>query len=568
MVDSVAAARERFLEAGDAPRLPVRTGVVESWRRSRLSGVPYDDRDFDPPYFGDLDGDSRLVRAAKPVLDRLAETLTGTPMSLLLTDERGRVLIRRSEDGSLLRKLDRVRLAPNFGYAEDHVGTNGIGTALAARRVFYVCGDEHFAGPLHRMGCAGAPIFDRLSGRMVGAFDLTCRSDDADPLMPALAASAASDIEQRLLDLGAERERAMLAEFLAARGHGRAVLTIGEDLIMESGEAAGLLGPTDYTIIRDNVAALPGRELVSRVLLSRGQPAMLRLRPVGTHGAVVEITMAEPSRPSRPPVRPRELNLAGGSALLTRACTELRAHCLARTWTLVEGEPGVGKRALAEAVHRRFGSGGSFAVIEPGHADRLTGLGPADCAVLRHPERFDRATLAAVLEWMAAEPPDRPWLVATTSAPGELSQELLARLPVTLTVPPLRHRIDDVREIAPALLCRFAHGRSVTCGAAAMRLLLRSAWPGNVAELANALRHALTRRRSGQIQPADLPAWCHTTSRRVLTPLETMERDAIIRALLETGGDKAAAAQVLGISRATIYRRISAYGIVVETVST
>jgi transcriptional regulator of acetoin/glycerol metabolism len=69
------------------------------------------------------------------------------------------------------------------------------------------------------------------------------------------------------------------------------------------------------------------------------------------------------------------------------------------------------------------------------------------------------------------------------------------------------------------------------------------------------------RRRSGVIQPGDLPPECRTLSRRVLTPLESMERDAIVRSLQDAATDKKRAAESLGLSRATIYRKIREYGI-------
>jgi transcriptional regulator of acetoin/glycerol metabolism len=97
-----------------------------------------------------------------------------------------------------------------------------------------------------------------------------------------------------------------------------------------------------------------------------------------------------------------------------------------------------------------------------------------------------------------------------------------------------------------------------------MHTLLRCAWPGNVAELEQALRSALARRHTGHITVADLPESCHATSRRVLSQWESIERDAIIRALREANGDKIEAAISLGISRATIYRKIRAFGIVIE----
>jgi transcriptional regulator of acetoin/glycerol metabolism len=64
------------------------------------------------------------------------------------------------------------------------------------------------------------------------------------------------------------------------------------------------------------------------------------------------------------------------------------------------------------------------------------------------------------------------------------------------------------------------------------------------------------------IRPDDLPPESRTVSRRRLNPLESMERDAIVRSLLDARGNKVKAARALGMSRATIYRKIHEYGIV------
>lgn len=591
MVDSrgdtarrVARARERFLASGDAPQIPLRAGIVESWRRSLYFGI--DCERLESPYSRDLDTGGRLMHAARPVLDRLEETLAEAAMGVLLTDAQGRVLDRRVEDHRLTRQLDEILLAPGFSYAEEHVGTNGIGTAIETRGVSCVFGSEHFLEPLQRVACAGAPIRDRLTGRLAGLLDITAWHVDAGPLMAAVVQDAAREIAQRMAELGSAGERAMLDEFLAVRARGsQAIVSVGENLTMANRMAADLLDQADYAIIQDKAAemARTGRETVGRVTLSRGEPADLRCRTVRTHagtaGAVLEITMVE-DRPSFQALnRPSELELAGGSVAFSRVCTELEARCRARTWTVVEGEPGVGKLALVAAVHRRCTPEGAFSVIGPEDIDEdpaaclnraaAAARLPRSTVVLRHPERYTAAARAAIAAWMDSWPgttsasADRPWVVATLPVGTELADELPGRLPVTLTVPALRHRIEDVRELVPALLRASTAGRAVSCGPAAMRVLLRSAWPGNVAELADVLRQVLTRRRAGEIEPADLPASCHSRSRRVLTPWETSERDAIVKALLETGGDRVAAADLLGISRATIYRKINLYGVAV-----
>ena len=570
--ESVVRARERFLESGVVPSVPLRTGIVESWRRCLLSGVSCED--LAPPYFDDLDAEGPLMRAAKPVLDWLEQALPGAA-SLVLTDALGRVLERRVGERSLRGHLDRVQLAPGFSYAEEHVGTNGIGTALEARQLAFVAGGEHFAAPLHGLVCAGAPIKDRLTGRLVGALDITCRAMDASPLMSALACSGARPIERRLLEFNSERERALLEEFLAAERHGgQAIVAVADDLTMANRRATDLLAPSDHAIVRDKVIELlrAGGEDTTDLVLSRGELATLRCRPVEANSAVVEISFTGRRRsPPRPRVRPADLKLAGSSTVFANVCADLARHRQARTWVLLEGEPGVGKLALAKAVHHRYAPEKPFTVIESTEDAacrfRAAPATPGGTVVLRHLERFTDDAHAAVVDWLDAiiQDADRVWVVATAEVGAELPDDVLARLPATLAVPPLRHRIDDVRELVPALLSTSSLGRCVSCGPAAMAALLRSTWPGNVAELAQALRHALARRRFGQIQPEDLPESCHATGGRVLTRWESIERDAIIRVLLETNGDKTAAADLLGVSRATIYRKINAYGITVDT---
>ena len=94
-----------------------------------------------------------------------------------------------------------------------------------------------------------------------------------------------------------------------------------------------------------------------------------------------------------------------------------------------------------------------------------------------------------------------------------------------------------------------------------MQLLLRFSWPGNVAQVLDTLRYVLRTRRSGVLQAGDLPPELRARSRRRLGALESMERDAISLALLDAGGNKAQAARALGMSRATIYRKVHEYGI-------
>jgi transcriptional regulator of acetoin/glycerol metabolism len=139
---------------------------------------------------------------------------------------------------------------------------------------------------------------------------------------------------------------------------------------------------------------------------------------------------------------------------------------------------------------------------------------------------------------------------------------LLRFFPRTVEVPPLRHHIEDLHELVPFFLARLSQYGRLTCSPEAMQLLLRHTWPGNTEQLWQVLRQVVQRRRAGAIKPRDLPPECWTVSRRLLNPLESMERDAIVASLLDHDGNKVKAAEALGMSRATIYRKIHEYGIV------
>jgi transcriptional regulator of acetoin/glycerol metabolism len=579
----IARAREHFLESGDLGNASVRDAILASWRRSQFWGVSVELRAL--PYQSDIDTDSRLVHAAQPVLDRLQAVLADMPVCVVLTDAHANVLDRRAGDTSLNQELDAVWLAPGFSYAEQFVGTNAIGTAIEEKRTAQVFGSEHFSGRLQTLSCAGAPIRNPLTGRIEGVIDVTCWRSEAHPLMPALVEGAATEIQERLLDLTSGRERALLQEFLAAgRRANKAVLTVSDDLVIANTTAAQMLDPTDHILVRDWAIEVMGsrRPSVTEVFLAGGQTAKLRCRPVmspfGMAGAIVELSIRGEAAQSPMAAgigRSSPLpGLAGRSHAWLKASSDVEAHCRARSWLLLTGEPGVGKCALVEAAHRRWFPTGHLAIIDAADSRDSSWLEhirahlaePAATVVLRHVDHLppgERQALTHLLgdlpvELHSAAP--TPWLVATSAgADGPLEQ-----FPMSVTVPPLRHHIDDIRDLVPALIERHAPNRPPTCTSEALQTLLRAPWPGNIAQLEHVIRRILSRRRTGHIGLEDLPPECHATSRRVLTHWETLERDAITQALMETGGHRVKAASRLGISPATIYRKIQAFGIVIE----
>jgi DNA-binding NtrC family response regulator len=145
---------------------------------------------------------------------------------------------------------------------------------------------------------------------------------------------------------------------------------------------------------------------------------------------------------------------------------------------------------------------------------------------------------------------------------GAFREDLYYRLNVvTISVPPLRQRSGDVPLLAGHFLKKYAPAGRVVTGLApeTLGLLAGYHWPGNVRELEHAIERAVALSSSGLIVPEDLPVDVRPGSGRPATPparltLEEMKRWYVAHVLEELGGNKARAADVLGIDRRTLYR--------------
>jgi transcriptional regulator of acetoin/glycerol metabolism len=184
--------------------------------------------------------------------------------------------------------------------------------------------------------------------------------------------------------------------------------------------------------------------------------------------------------------------------------------------------------------------------------------------LVRHAERLTQRDVAALNSLLEA-PPVAPLLVTYTPGPGpgpclqRLLDSLAAR---TVTLPALRERPEDIRDLLDSLSPRPAPGEPpLTWSLDALRALEQHPWPGNVTELVHLVR-ALTeqRRATGPVRRAELPDPVREgPAARQLSPMERAERAAILDALHRHGGNKARTAVALGIARATLYRKLRGY---------
>jgi transcriptional regulator of acetoin/glycerol metabolism len=574
----------------------VRKPILASWWRSRQWNVAADHIELN--YLRDPDLETTLARTADPVLRNLHEQLDGQPISIVLTDAAGLVLTRLTADHDLERHLDGVKLAPGFSYAEEHVGTNGIGTALESGGPAHVFGHEHYAEHLEGLACAGVPIHDPVSGKTVGVIDLTCWRKNADPLLVSLVKSTADQITQALLAAGSSRDLHLLQEYVrACRRTGGIVLALGNDVVMLNDHARQLLDPGDQSALIGHATEALARRNPGAVSvdLPSGVVARMFCRRISGDGRFadgvvhVKLVAAAVVAPEAPVPRSAMYlpGLVGSGVLWLRACREAEALYDSSDWMTLEGETGVGKLALARAVHQRRNPAAPFHVLDADSAsqDWLTKarrelLDGSGMLVIRHVDVLTARqmhSLASALQEARngqrkeseASPESKEGAeelrVAITlnrkAAVTDLTR-LLRFFQGTVELPPLRHHIEDLHELVPFFLARLSQQGRLTCSPEAMQLLLRHNWPGNTEQLWQVLKQVVQRRRAGVIMPKDLPPECWTVSRRLLSPLESIERDAIVQSLQDHDGNKVRAAEALGMSRATIYRKIHEYGIV------
>ncbi|MBS2938454.1 hypothetical protein KDN32_11935 [Nocardioides sp. J2M5] len=451
-----------------------------------------------PLFSGTVDQESLFFECGRQVLADLHATLAGEPVSLMLTDADGLVLNRMSGDAGLLRALDAVHLAPGFAYAERTVGTNGLGLAIADRVPTVVRAEEHYALSLCGYTCAAVPVLDPLSGRLEGAVNLTTWSDQSSDLLLALAQSAASTTSALML--------------ARSSGHRPRPPQRGEVFRVEtprlapgSGSLDGLGGAWADALGEAEAALRDGRVVAAVGEVGTGRTTLLGLALRHTFPRE-RILAAAPPAP-----QDSEAWLALWAPELGKPDTGilLRDVELLPTW-------------VAEHVRD---------LVQQARVRAASGHGPAP----------DGVPFCVTTERFDILPPAIAGLVGTV-----------------VTVPPLRERPDDVLPLARHVAAR-ARGRDVDFTPAAETALRACGWPGNVRQLTEEVTRAAT--RSDTVDVRHLSADVLSGSTRRLTRIEAFERDEIVRVLTRPGVSMQQAATELGMSRATVYRKLAQYDV-------
>lgn len=403
--------------------------------------------------------------------------------------------------------------------------------------------------------------------------------------------------------------RAVLRDILEPRGHRIIEAVDGREALERLGRMR-----VDLVIADQQMPRVTGIDMLRAIRETTGGPPVIMLTAFGTVRDAVDAVHAGATdyltKPLESPAAliaaverllvPESETIVGNTPRIRELIETADRVAMKDVPVLITGESGTGKELVARRIHERsprakkafvavncaalpdtlaeselFGyERGAFTGAERPRAGRfeeasggtlfLDEVGELSAAVQAKLLRSLEEKTVRRLGGSRDIPVDIRVIAATNRdlRDGTFRSDLYFRLAVvTLAIPPLRERPDDIEPIARDLLARLAHRhgfRRPSLTRDAIDVLRGHTWPGNVRELRNAIERALVLRGEEEIRAPDLAL---QPSAPTLTESRgEVEKDRILQALRQSHGNRDAAARLLGISVRTLYYRLNRFG--------
>lgn len=604
-------ARQLFFEDGSEPRGLVPGAILASWRRCRDMGLVAND------YHGATPVEQHALRVMQEHFEQLRRLCRPELEALYAgVDRAGSIVVLAAPDGFILDALGsadfldkaaRVSLRPGVRWTESSTGTNAVGTAIVERRSVEVLGAEHFYLPHKVLSCSATPIFNPQGG-VIGVLDLSGESSVHRNLAMGMVQFAVEQIERRVFEHEFDHgDIVRIHSDPDLLGTAREGLLVFEDhkLVAANRGALRLLG-IDWS----ELGKLRHHELFASALPRPGGTGDMRCQD----GKMMHACRDLPSRtrwvhgahaPATAPPVPAPVFSAGLDAELDRLMKLIDAGIP----VLLQGETGTGKEVVARELHRRsaraaapFVAVNCAALPESLIESELFGYMPgaftgarrdgtpgllrqADGGTLFLDELGDmplalQSRLLRVLQEREVTPlgGSRAFaidvnVIAATHrdlcsaiARGAFRADLYYRVAQsTLHLPALREEADRVTLISRLWQALGGGQASMQLHPELVQALAAMPWPGNKRQLVGVLRSLMALGLPcSTLTVADLPIELQRQQTLASSPradaaaddLHAIELRAIDEAVATCGGNVAAAARKLGISRSTIYRRL------------
>jgi transcriptional regulator of acetoin/glycerol metabolism len=558
-----------------------------------------------------------MLNIAGSELASLHRQLAGDGHVVVLTDADG-VILDCIADHAERVLFQQAGLWSGSDWSEASEGTNGIGTCVVEQRALTIFQDEHFRSRHIDLSCSASPVFDP-HGNLLAVLDVSSIPRELSR-QGQFHTTALVNLSAKVIEGGTFLQHFAHDWLLRFHAQPEYVGLFSEGLLAVGGDgrihaanqsALNLLGASRQALLGQPVDAV--FDLSADAFLARATDASGVAWPLTTHRGRTLFGLLRAPRP-RPAAntsltsQPRQAT--PGLCLQTDG---LRTdfHRALRVYEhdvplLLHGETGTGKEAFAKAVHQAstratqpfiaincaaipetlieselFGyRGGSFTGAR---REGMRGkLQQADGGTLFLDEIGDmslmlQTRLLRVLEERTVVPiggEAQAVDVRVISAShrdlearvheGTFREDLYYRLNgLQITLPPLRERADKAA-LLTHVLAEEARGRAIRLDDDARDTLLAQPWPGNVRQLRNVLRTLVALSDDDRIRLCDLPAPLRPApdeATEPATPLDHAEKTALLAALAAHQWRMAPAAEQLGISRNTLYRKLHKHGI-------
>ncbi|MDN5937841.1 MAG: sigma 54-interacting transcriptional regulator [Salinisphaera sp.] len=573
-----------------------------------------------------------FLAAAQPVA-RDTRELFGTVDALVLLSDPAGVLLDVQGSRRMLKAGKGSNIAPGGRWEEGCSGTNGLGTAVAINNHVQIFRTEHYSEIVAQWTCAAALVRDRLDGSVLGVFDVSYNCDALDFKALPWAVYAANRVEAILFANEMARQRLLLDKYLDYSGESRSDGVVLLDrkgrLVRSNKQTSGALAyhSLDAELIQGKLLECrnlddddnAGLDIEQCIDQDYCQPITYQGERIGS---MLILPFRSPRAVSGKPIAPAQgrqdqsLLDEHRTPAMRKAVAHAKRVAGADIPVLLQGETGTGKEVMARAIHA-YGSRASkpFVAVNCGAMPReLIGselFGHAEGAFTGARRggsagKFEEANGGTLfLDEIGELPIDlQPYLlrvledkeivrlgsnaaraidvriVASSNrnleravGDGAFREDLFYRFSVSIRLPPLRERRDDLDRYLDRCL------RDVTEQAGVTRHFsddLRGAlggyaFPGNLRELKNIVQHLVLIGESETLTRADLPDFVRQrlsqagngavpgkTGNGQMHNLKAVEAQAIADALEAEQGNRNRAAKRLGISRTTLFRRLHA----------
>jgi transcriptional regulator of acetoin/glycerol metabolism len=561
-------ASARFIENGTIPET-VRRLVVTSWQRSQHHGISVER--MRAPIIPETElverysTNSTLVEAARPALRQARLFLADADSMIVVTDPSG-LILETAGDPRTIDFGHVIHLEQGGLWKETDIGTNAIGTAIAALEPVQIHGEEHFCEKVRVWTCAATPIWHPQDGDLMGVVDISGPARTFNPQSLAFAVAVRHQIEGALAQsINLEHER-LLRYFLKKRSlwaNEHIVAVDQRGAIVYGAEGAlrtldthnpGLASNGRISSLKNVPGVAWGATLRELLPSASIEPVIDRNRQIGVVLVLHNRRRASVSTIEHP-LTERLLDfdeILGESAVMQEVRERARKMALTSAPILIEGETGVGKELFARAIHsigttssgpfvpvncggiprELFGSelfgyskGAFTGAREQGHAGKIEA---ADGGLLCLDEVGEmplelQPFLLRVLEdgvvYRIGSNEGRPVRVRLVSMTnrdllaeaeaGRFRRDLYYRIAVLrLTIPPLRNRADDV----VSLTHHFARMAATRLerplpefDEEVLQVFSLYAWPGNVRELRNVVENMILLGNSDRLRLDDVP---------------------------------------------------------------